>query len=178
MSSLDQFEGIVPPMVVNGKREPCAICGNDLTRGDVITFYWCDVDYVSKNHGKSIYRLYCSDCDREKIQFPANGVTELLAEADYTEDGVIENVSQRDVSLADDGIPWEPEDMFRLFFGEPISNMMPTGRNVNGGPEDVYDTLARVGIDVKEIVNDNGNMIITKDKVKDMRKSKLGVKES
>jgi hypothetical protein len=178
MSALDQFEGMVPPMVMKGEREPCSLCGEPLTRNDTITFYWCDVDYVNGRDGASIYRMYCSDCNRQEVQFPALGVVELLAEADYTEEGVIENVRKQDVSGSDDGVPWDPPNMFRLFFGETIATMLSNIPDANGGPEDVYDTLMKGGIDASEVVNDKGQVVKTEDELKSMRELLMDTAES
>lgn len=165
MAVEDHFVGVKPLTVQRGQGLHCDVCRDEISTGEEVSCYWCNVDYGPFDiDGETVYRVYCSECDRKTIQFPAKDATELLIAARLDESYAFEDVSVLDKSQEGRGVKWQPPGMFKIFVGETPEEYLDNEKiRVFGafGPEDAYDFFGQFGLDVSEVVNDDGQVVKT-----------------
>lgn len=107
---------------------------------------------------------YCEDCTYRLLYLPCDGFTEVRAlfTTEPVEDGYggrMTDVEVTDVSPADDGIPWRPDNITQRVFGVGVSEVLTNNPDVNlMGPENIATVFMSfgAGIDIRQMVNPDG----------------------
>lgn len=142
---------------VSFNAEPrCAGYMADWTADSVTT----EAKWIAKTGRLANLAGYCPECSTPKLLFPREGTTEVRYMADIDTDGHLRNVEVTDISPADDGIPWEPNEVMQLITGAPIDVIIGDERGEAMGPENIVTVLLAVNpdIDIRELVNWDGSI--------------------
>lgn len=143
----------------------CDFCSERIRPNREIRLYLAD-RILNPDHGTSglsVLTTYGPCCPRRVLLFPHQGTTELLLSATVTTDLTIADVDVMDVSPSDRGEPWNPVEVWNelapLSFAENARHAKRMkGHAVLMGPEDVANALLDMGIDVREVVDAEGNV--------------------
>lgn len=177
------LEGHVLPALEDGRPMMCDECTNELSEGEEISIYCADLDYSADDMHLDYSepsRVYCSECTRERIQFPTTKSEEILLSGkmshEVTPKGLawtFVDVDTIDYSPRGDGIPWDPAQVWSLVFDFRLREMTEEIDSENYTPEDVVVQLDVFGFDITEFVNYNGNITKSKSEFDKMRDERL-----
>lgn len=137
----------------------------------------------------NVLRTYCPDCNRMKVQWPCVGFHELLVSSHFRPDGTIDDFKVEDFSAKDNGEPWDPAEVWEGVFGiltpgvtfdqylkiqsgrDTMDRAMnnPDRHAMGFGPEDIVDSLNAWQIDIREVVDENGNVDIDNQKKAELK---------
>lgn len=163
-----QLEGIVPGRVKSGLSYRCDQCLTDIEAGDSLSLYFSDEDYRGENQFARFNRAYCTECDRTEIHFPKEGANEGVVVAEFDEDMAFRNVHLVDKSAAGEGVPWDPVQIWNDYMGVPLEDYMQDTHNGDITSQHIADILLSLDVDVRHIVDDDGDEIIGDEQKKEL----------
>lgn len=170
-SAVDQFiaavEGAALP--AGAGRNGTVICDNcdePLPTGTPSTHYVTNNLITSTDEEKSglgFLRAYCPACSVGHLRYPCQGYTELLVEATLTDDGRFADVDILDHSSRHRGVAWDPIELYNAVHEYTLTEFQQTAQQATGaeialGPEDVVCELELAGVDIEELVEDDGQL--------------------
>jgi hypothetical protein len=144
----------------------CDFCSGPIEPGDRVATYLSDTDlggYASPLPGTTVFghRTYCTICDRRHIVYPHEGTTEFLFGATYQANGTHTEWSHRDSSPATHGEPWDGEAACAFLYGDifQLLALSMALEQLTIGHEDVADMIRLIGVDLREIFDENGTIV-------------------
>lgn len=144
----------------------CDFCSERIRPNREIKLYLADrvLNPGVTSDGVALLATYGPCCRRRMILFPHRGTTELLLSATVTPELTIEDVDVLDVSPADDGEPWDPIEVWNEvapldFAANARQAAAMKGHPIMMGPEDVVNSLLKMGVDVREVVDEDGQIV-------------------
>jgi hypothetical protein len=102
---------------------------------------------------------YCEDCTTKRLLVPAEGYTEARLLVTISESQTMTNPELTDVSPADAGIPWSPEDVFEQISQLPYGKFVEKS-DVTMAPENLVTWFLASGpnIDIRELIQHDGSL--------------------
>ena len=167
------------------KEEMCNLCGGDIPAGSHISLYFSDVnladlpdemeeEYVVVADGADPdnptqrwfpHHAYCEDCQVTNLLLPHLGTTEALYELYTPVSNPLDEYGITDYALATQGVDWDPEEVLETVSGIPLDEF--TARYTTGfktvGHADIADFLYRNDINIRKLVDKNGDVRVTED---------------
>jgi hypothetical protein len=144
----------------------CDFCSGPMKPGDRVATYVSNGElggYARPYPGTNLYahRTYCEECDRQHIIYPHEGTGELLLAATIQDNGTHTDWTLRESSSKGHGEPWEGQQAFEFVFGEIFDGIAAEAalREWTIGHEDITDTIRLIGIDLREVFDENGTII-------------------
>ncbi|WP_148215457.1 hypothetical protein [Natronomonas pharaonis] len=154
----DRLEGERIPRAELDLAVACDHCGAAIEAGAHVTLYASDTDYgpTDRDGTFDVARTYCAGCDRQSIRLPCRGAVEAVFAATVDDEWRLDGVELRDRSLSDDGVEWKPPAVWRRLVGVDLDAYLqhPKTNGMTAAPEDVYDTLERLGVDLSTFIED------------------------
>lgn len=103
---------------------------------------------------------YCEECSHKLLFFPMYGATEARAMATITKTREYHNVEFTDISMADDGIPWDPIEAYERVTEVNVNDMPVGNDDFNWGPENFVTILMSMthNMDIRELFSADGEI--------------------
>ncbi len=173
---LDAIEGLQAPNYGTNEALRCDYCNEPINPNTEVTVYvsnW-DLSGIDESSGFGLQRLYGQCCNRRRIKFPCHGCTEMILEGMYTRQKTLKNWEPLHISPSDDGEMWDPievhnEVMPASYEEHQSLHTAMKGQPQQQGPEDIVDHLHHLGVDIREIVNKDGEIVIDAEKEKEIK---------
>ena len=144
----------------------CDFCAGPIEPGDRVATYLSDTDlggYARPLPGTTVFahRTYCPTCYRHHIIYPHEGTTEFLFGATYHADGTHTDWLARDSSPPDHGEPWDGETAYTFLLGDIFDQLSLSMalEQFTIGHEDIVDHIRLIGVDLREIFDENGTIV-------------------
>lgn len=104
---------------------------------------------------------YCTDCTTRLLLLPCEGYTEVRLAFDIGDDGTYRNVEVTDFSPAEDGIPWNPAELYEQITRVPFHKALLTeARGAElWAPEDIVRIFQSMGpnLDIRNAIRADGS---------------------
>lgn len=144
----------------------CDWCSDAIYPNTTVAFYCVNElinpEFADEEQGAFyMVRKYCGDCDRRRIKFPCGGYHELLLRGSLDEEFCLQDLSLVDYSSAREGDPWDPVEVWKTTHPEVAWDEWNEQIDLPLGPEDVVDALMLVDIDIRDIVDESGEIALT-----------------
>lgn len=103
---------------------------------------------------------YCEECSHKLLFFPMYGATEARAMATITKTREYHNVEFTDISMADDGIPWDPIEAYERVTEIGIEAMVEEADDLSWGPENFVTLLMSLtrNMDIRDLFGADGEI--------------------
>lgn len=109
--------------------------------------------------------VYCEECTTRRLLLPCEGYAEARLTFNIGEDKTSRDVEVTDVSPSEDGIPWNPAELYEQVTGVPFDknvllSALLTQGNELWGPEDVVRICQSIGaeVDIREVIRADGSL--------------------
>ena len=171
---LGQLEGQKHPDWTDRNKPKCDRCSTQMKKNRTIYLY-CSNYLVGTGIQDRInfQTLYCNECHWNRLKFPMTGCIEILLEGRMGTDWTINDLSIMDLAIQNDGEDWSPEGVMEELFQMPYEQAKRMSSGVHQGPQDVIDVLDNLGLDIRDIVDEDGNIDLTDEEVREMHDTAL-----
>lgn len=158
---LEMLHGSILPFAKEHGFLRCDICFERATPPETVGIYASNVDVSSETRRPLRTNvIFCGDCNPQQIRIPRIGVVEIQMTADLIDEGGLprlENPRIDQTSKTQDGIVWNPSELWEEVAQIPVPD-------VHGGAATaahITEVLHQAGVDVEEIVQDDGSLDFT-----------------
>ena len=166
---LAQLEGQKHPGWTDRNKPICDSCSEEMRKNKTIYLY-CSNYLVGQGVQDRInfQTLYCNDCHWNQLKFPMTGCIEMLLEGRMGIDWTINDLSIMDFAIQSDGEDWSPEEVMEELFMTSYEKAKMMSGGVHQGPQDAIDVVNNLGVDIRDIVDEDGNVDLTDEEVREM----------
>lgn len=127
----------------------------------LVSHYLCDKLVTGDEYDDlAILGTYCPDCTSRLLYFPCEGYHEVRVLSKLTSDQIIVEPEVTDTSPEDDGIPWDPMDIYLKICSLPKEIAMNHAQDIEMAPENMVTFLETVfyELSVTSMINPDGTV--------------------
>lgn len=175
MGALDEFfdaiDGVKVPGVKENELAKCDKCSDPIQPNTEVQLYCSDREMMQGKVDRFVVqRMYGEGCAVGRVKYPHKSTNELIVRATYTTEDTIETPEIVHFSGADDGYIWDPVEVWEAVTRVDYdTNFIITG-GMKNGPEDIVDALSLFNVDIREVVDEQGNITIDEQKRAEIEK--------
>lgn len=120
-SPVESVEGARVGTAPIGEPEYCDTCGDPIQTGDAVAVFFTNTPFRDEFSTPYPFRLHCASCETESLFWSPTGYGELLVQARIDETKEIRHVRPADYSGKDDGVPYDPIEVFAELIDLPTT---------------------------------------------------------
>jgi hypothetical protein len=158
----------------------CDTCSNPIPPHEDSLHFFTDkitradgpADHPTADQDYYWVRIACQRC-RHGLEFPCRGYTEIVLAGAFDDQNALYDLRLAESSSSDEGIPWDPAEVFTAIATPPGSNgkaewdRFARGKNFEITPVDFVDILNNAGIDLAALIDTHsGDLVADRDRLR------------